>query len=94
MTKCFYYFIHYQLKIQLFIISFNKNFHTCQTMLDTSNKRYKIEVSGRGKGINDNSEGALIEGYIKWLEDEFLPSSENGLKGEGVQESFLEKIEE
>lgn len=66
MTKCFYYFIHYQLKIQLFIISFNKNFHACQTMLDTSNKRYKIEVSGRGKGINDNSEGALIEGYIKW----------------------------
>lgn len=68
----FYYFIHYQLKIQLFIISFSKNLYISQTILDTSDKRYKIEGSGRGRGINDNSKGALIEEYKEWAEDDFL----------------------
>lgn len=60
-----YYFIYYQLKIQLPIISFSKNLSISQTTLGTSGKRNKIEVRGRGRGINDNSKGALIEGYIE-----------------------------
>lgn len=46
-----YYFLRHQLKIQLFIISFN-NLYVSQTILDTSDKMHKIEVSGRGSSIN------------------------------------------
>lgn len=62
-------------------------------MLDTSNKKYKIEVSGKSQSINDNSESVLIEDYMKWLEDEFPSSPENGLQEQGAQESFLVKVE-
>lgn len=30
---------------------------------------------------------------MKWLEDEFLSSPENGLQEQGAQESFLVKVE-
>ena len=48
----------HSVKIQLLAISFHRNSHISQTMLDAGDKRYKIMLSVRGRGVIDNSKGA------------------------------------
>lgn len=72
-NQIFYFIIlNTELNIQLFAILLSKNFHICQTMLDTGNKKHKIEFSGRGKGTSDNTKGALMEEYLRQAKGECL----------------------